>query len=93
MILLPASFLASSSVGNSTSQVAKFLWEKYLPGMPAVFKISSKISFVYPASFLVRKSVTTKDRVLGSTTSTNSGIGSISLCLEYFAYFSTLSLS
>ena len=61
--------------------------------MPVVFKISSNVSFFNSACLLVRKSMTTKDRVLGSTASTNSGIGSISLSLKYFVYFSTLSLS
>ena len=37
--------------------------------------------------------MTTNDRVLGSTASTSSGIGSISFSLKYLAYFVTLSLS
>ena len=61
--------------------------------MPAVFKSSSNVSFSMPANLLVRKSVTTKDRVLGSTASTSSGIGMISLSLKYCVYISTLSLS
>ena len=61
--------------------------------MPAVFNTSSNASFFKPASLLVFKFVTTNDRVLGSTASTNSGIGKISLSLKYFAYFWTLSLA
>ena len=52
-------------------------WKKYLPGMPAGFSKSSKVSFSIPASLLVHRSLTTKDRILGSTISINSGIGKI----------------
>ena len=61
--------------------------------MPAVLSTSSNYSFLRLASLLVLKSVTTNERVLGSTASTNSGIGNISLSLKYLAYFVTLSLS
>ena len=61
--------------------------------MPAVLSSSSNDSFLSPASLLVLKSVTTNDRVLGSTASTSSGMGRISLSLKYFAYFVTLSFS
>ena len=86
-MLPPANLLATSSEGSKISQVAKIFLQKYLLGMFAVFNISSKVSF------LVRRSVTTNDRVFGSTDSTSSGIGRISPSLKYSAYFSTLSLS
>ena len=54
---------------------------------------SSNVSFLSRASLLVFKSVTTNDRVFGSTASTSSAIGSISFSLKYFAYFVTLSFS
>ena len=92
-MLPPARLFATSSEGSRTSQVAKLLRQKYFPGMFAVFKRSSNVSFFIPASLLVLMSVTTKDRVFGSTASTNSGIGSISLSLKYCSYFSTLSLA
>ena len=50
--------------------------------MPAVFMTSSNVSFFSPA---------TNDRVLGSTASTSSGIGSTSFSFKYFAYLLTLS--
>ena len=88
-----ASFFASSSDESRTFQVAKLFLQMYLRGMPAVFNVSSKISLLRPASLLVFRSVTANDRDLGSTASTNSGIGSILLSLKYFAYFSTRSLA
>ena len=93
VMLPPARLFPTSSEGSKTSHVAKLLRQKYFPGMFAVFKRSSKVSFLIPASLLVLMSVTTKDRVFGSTASTNSGIGSISQSLKYFSYFSTLSLA
>ena len=72
--------------------MGKLRQRKFRYGMPAVLRISSKASFLIPASLMVFKSVTTKDRVLGSTASTNSGIGSISFSLKYGAYLPTLSL-
>ena len=93
LMLLVASFLASSSVGNKTSQVAKLLLQMYFPGMPALFKVSSKFSLFKLASLLVLMSVTTNDSVFGSTACTNSGIGKISFSLKYLAYLFTLSLS
>ena len=89
VILPPASLFAASSEGSRTSQVAKLLRQKYFPGMFAFFNRSSKVSFFIPASLLVLMSVTTKDRVLGSTASTSSGIGRISPSLKYCSYFST----
>ena len=71
VILPPASLLAASSEGNRTPQVAKLLRQKYLPGMFAVFRKSSKVFFFNSASLLVLRSVTMKDRVFGSTASTN----------------------
>ena len=69
--MLPqASFLATSSEGSRTSQVAKLLRQKYLTGMFALFRRSSKVYFFNPASLLVLRSVTTKDRVFGSTSFT-----------------------
>ena len=83
MVMLPlANFFTTSSEGSRTSQVAKLLQQKYLPGMFALFRRSSKVSFFSPASLLVFRSVTTKDRVLGSTASTSSGIGRISPSLK-----------
>ena len=71
--------------------------------MPAVLSTSSNDFFFFffffffflrLASLLVLKSVTTNDNFsFGSTASTNSGIGNISLSLKYLAYFVTLSLS
>ena len=81
-MLPPASFLATSSEGSKTSQVAKLLRQKYFPGMFALFSKSSKVSFLSPASLLVLRSVTTKDRVFGSTSFTSSGIGRISPSLK-----------
>ena len=46
-----------------------------------------------PASLLVFRSVTRKDRFFGSNASVNSGIGRISFSLKYGAYFPTLSFS
>ena len=92
VILLVDSFLANSSLGSKTSQVAKLL-QMYFSGMPVLFKVSSNVSFFELASLLVLMSVTTNDRVLSSTACTNSGIGKISLFLKYLAYFLTLSLS
>ena len=63
------------------------------PVMPAVLMTASNVSFLSRASLLVFKSVTTNDRVFGSTASTGSAIGSISFSLKYFAYFVTLSFS
>ena len=93
LMLLETSFLASSSVGNKTSQVAKLL-QIYFPGMPALFKVSSNFSLFKLASLLVFMSVTTNDTtndsVFGSTACTNSGIGKISFSLKYLAYLFTL---
>ena len=61
--------------------------------MPAVLITSSNDSFLSPASLLVFKSVTTNDRVLGSTASTSSRIESISFSWKYLTYFVSLSLS
>ena len=71
--------------------MAKLRLQKYLTGIPAAFKSSSNLSFFRPANRLVFISVTIKDRVLGWTASTNSGIGRIRLPLKYWAYFSALS--
>ncbi len=91
MLLLLASLVASSCDGNRISHVAKLRLQKYLAGIPAAFKISSNLSFFSPASLLVFMSETIKDRVLGWTASTSSGIGRILFPLKYWAYFSTLS--
>ena len=96
VILLPASFFffAAYSEGSRTSQVAKLLRQKYLPGMFAVLRKSSKVSYFNPACLLVLRSVTTKDKVFGSTASTNSGMVNISLsliCLIIFPYLASLS--
>ena len=62
--------------------------------MPAVFNVSSNVSFFLKfARLLVLMSVTTNDRVLDSTAGTNSGIGKISLFLRYLAYLLTMSFS
>ena len=91
-MLLAASFFAASSEGSRTSQVAKILQQKYLPGMFAIFSNSSKVSFLRPTSLQVRKSVTTKDRVFGSTAFTSSGMGRISPSLKYSVYLWTVPL-
>ena len=92
--MLPdASFFARSSEGSRISHVAKLRRQKYRHGIPTDLKTSSKASFLMPASLLVFRSVTTKDRIFGSNVSVNSGIGKISLSLKYGAYFPTLSLS
>ena len=83
-MLSPAYLLATSLEGSKISQVAKLLLQKYLLGIFAVFNISC---------LLVRRFVTTNDRVFGSTDFTSSGIGRISPSLKNFAYFSTLSFS
>ena len=93
LMLFVASFLASSSVGSKTSQVAKLLLQIYFPGMPALFKVSSNFSLFTFASLLVLISVITKDIVFGSTACTNSGISRILLSLKYFAYLFFLSFS
>ena len=82
VILPPISLFAASSEGSRTSQVEKLLRQKYLPGMFAVFRSSSNVSFSNPASLLARRSMTTNDRVFGSTASTNSGMGRISSSLK-----------
>ena len=83
MVILPlASFFAVSSEGRKTSKEVKLLQQRYLPGMFADFKMSSKVSFFKPANLLVRRSVTTNDRVFGSTALTNSGMGRISPSLK-----------
>ena len=91
--LLPTSFLASSSEGSMTSQVAKIRRQKYWHGIPADSKSSSKVSFLIPDSLLFLKSVIMLDRVFGSVSVTNSGMESISVPLKYVAYFPTLSFS
>ena len=85
-MLLPASFVASSSDGSKTPQVAKLLLQKYLTGILAAFRNSSKVSFLILVSFLVFRSVTIKESVFGWTASTYSGIGSILFPWEYWAY-------
>ena len=63
VMLLVASFFASSLVGSRTSQVTKLLLQMYFPRMPAVFKVSSNVSFFKLASLLVLMSVTTNDNL------------------------------
>ena len=60
----------------------KLLRQKYLPGMFAEFKMPSKVSVFKPASLLVSRSVTTNERVFGSTASTNLSMDRISLSLK-----------
>ena len=91
--LLPASFAASSSEDSKTSQVTKLRWQNDRHGISAVLRSSPNVSFLIPASLLVLKSVIMKDRVLGSTSATSSGIGSITLSLRYGAYLPSLSFS
>ena len=82
-MLFPASLTASSPEGNRTShQVAKLRRQKYQPGIPAVMRSSPNISFFSPASLRVFKTVTMKDRVLGTVSATSSGIGSIAFSLK-----------
>ena len=92
MILqLLASFVVNSCDGSRISLVAKLHLQKYLAEIPAALKSSSNLPFFRPANLLVFISVTIKDRVLGWTACTNSGIGRIRLPWKYWAYFSALS--
>ena len=88
-----ASFFAGSSEGNRISHVTKLRRQKYRHGMPTDLKTSLKAAFLIPISLLVFRSVTTKDRVFGSTASVNLRIVKISFSLKYGAYMPTLSFS
>ena len=76
-MLFPTSFIASSSDGSRTLQAAKLRLQKYLAGIPVAFSNFANVFFLMLANLLVFKSVTTKDRVLGSTSLTSLGIGNI----------------
>ena len=75
-----------SSISSRTSHVVKLLHQKYWQGTPAVWRSSSKFSFMSPTSLLVLRSVMTKERICGSIFLTISGMGKILFPLKNSAY-------
>ena len=67
VMLLDAALAACSSEGSRTSHIAKLLRQKYWLETPAFRSRSSNPSFLRPTSRLVLMSVTTSERIIGSS--------------------------
>ena len=93
LILLAAILATCPFVGIGTSHVAKVLRQKYWQGTPDVRRRLSKHSLFKPTNFLVFRSVTTREKIRGSTFGTISGMGKISFPTKNSAYLPTLSFS